>query len=332
MAGEQRRLGALPGALLGHPAPRLAVRGDGLRRGLLRRIAPGPPRPRRRGAGRPSPPVYRRRRPALLPGGLRRRDAARPRGDRHLVRLGLDAVRAVPPPLRGVGGVQGAVPGRLHLRGNRPDPGLVLLAARRLDPGLRPHELPELRLPRPDPRPGGPEDVEEPRQRCRPVGGPLRPRRGRAPLVLLHRPAALGGLPLLDRDRGRGGPPVPEPALEHLLVLGALRERGEAGPGHGPAGAGARRRFGPRQVDPVRAPGAERAGRGRDGRLQLHPRRAGARAVRRAPLELVRAPLPPALLGGRSRRARHAPPLPARAREDARPVHPVRRATRSTRT
>ena len=32
------------------------------------------------------------------------------------------------------------------------------------------HQLPQLRLPRPDPRPRGPEDVEEPRQRRRPLG------------------------------------------------------------------------------------------------------------------------------------------------------------------
>ena len=72
-----------------------------------------------------------------------------------------------------------------------------------------------------------------------------RPRRGRVPLVLLHRPAAVGGLPLLDRDGGRGGPPVPQPALEHVLVLGPLRERGGPGPRDGSAGTGARRRLGP---------------------------------------------------------------------------------------
>ena len=48
--------------------------------------------------------------------------------------------------------------------------------------------------------PEGPEDVEEPRQRRRPLVGHRKPRRRRVPLVLLHRPAAVGGLPLLDRD------------------------------------------------------------------------------------------------------------------------------------
>ena len=70
--------------------------------------------------------------------GLRRRDAPGRGGDRRLVRLGLDAVRAVPLPVRGRGAVRGALPGRLHQRGDRPDPRLVLLAARGLDPGLRP--------------------------------------------------------------------------------------------------------------------------------------------------------------------------------------------------
>ena len=61
-----------------------------------------PARARRRGPGRPAPPVHRRGHPRLLGGGVRRRDAAGARGDRHLVRLRLDAVRPVPPPVRRV--------------------------------------------------------------------------------------------------------------------------------------------------------------------------------------------------------------------------------------
>ena len=52
-----------------------------------------------------------------------------------------------------------------------------------------------------------------------------RPRRRRLPLVLPDRPAALVGLPLLGRDGRRVGAPVPAHPLEHLLVLGPLRER-----------------------------------------------------------------------------------------------------------
>ncbi len=122
-------------------------------------------RARRRGSRRPAPPLHRRRRPDLR--GLRRRDAARQGGDRHLVRLGCDAVRAVPLPVRERGAVQGALSRRLHLRGDRPDPRLVLLTAGRVDAAVRRVELPQLRLPRPDPRPRGPEDVEEQGQRRR---------------------------------------------------------------------------------------------------------------------------------------------------------------------
>ena len=99
VARGQRRLGALAGALLGHPAARLALRDGGLRGDLLRRLGRRAARARRRGPRRPPPALHRRRRAALR--ALRRRDAPRPRGDRHLVRLGLDAVRAVPLPVRG---------------------------------------------------------------------------------------------------------------------------------------------------------------------------------------------------------------------------------------
>ena len=97
-------------------------------------------------------------------------------------------------------------------------------------------ELPQLRLPRPDPRPRGPEDVEEPRQRRRPLGRARRPRRRRLPLVLPGDPAALGRLPLLGRDGRRVGAPVPAHPLEHLLVLGPLRERRGPRPARFPTG------------------------------------------------------------------------------------------------
>ncbi len=80
VAGGQRRLGALPRPLLGHPAADLGVRGRGLRPALLRRLDRGPPRPRRRGPRRPPPPLHRRGGPALRSRGLRRGDAqGRPR-------------------------------------------------------------------------------------------------------------------------------------------------------------------------------------------------------------------------------------------------------------
>ena len=156
---------------------------------------------------------------------LRRRDAPGRVGDRHLVRQRRDALRPAPLPVRERGAVRGALPRRLHLRGDRPDPRLVLHAARRVDPALRQSQLPQLRLPRPDPRPRGPEDVEEQGQRGRALGRDLRPRRRRLPLVLPDRAAALVGLPLLGRHGRRIGAPVPADALEHLLLLGPLRQR-----------------------------------------------------------------------------------------------------------
>ena len=65
VARGQRRLGALPRALLGHAAADLGVRGGRLRGALLRRVDRRPARARRRGARRPPPPLHRRGRAAL---------------------------------------------------------------------------------------------------------------------------------------------------------------------------------------------------------------------------------------------------------------------------
>ena len=62
---------------------------------------------------------------------------ARARGHRRVVRLGRDAVRPAPRAVRGRARARRALPGRLHLRGARPDARLVLLAARRLDAAAR---------------------------------------------------------------------------------------------------------------------------------------------------------------------------------------------------
>ena len=95
--------------------------------------------------------------------------------------------------------LRAGVPGRLHLRGARPDARLVLLAARRVDPPVRPGALPQRGLPGPDPRRRGPEDVEVAGQHRRPRRD-HRPLRGRRPaLVLLHLQGAVGRLPVLDR-------------------------------------------------------------------------------------------------------------------------------------
>ncbi len=90
--------------------------------------------------------------------------------DRHLVRLGLHAVRAVPLPVRGAARGGGTVPADVHMRGDRPDARLVLHLARVLDAAVRRHPLQARGLRRPRAGREGPEDVEEPRQRGRPVG------------------------------------------------------------------------------------------------------------------------------------------------------------------
>ena len=70
------------------------------------------------------------------------------RGHRRLVRLGRDAVRPVGLPVPERGAVREALPGAVHLRGDRPDPRLVLHADGRRHAGLRPVVVRERRLPR----------------------------------------------------------------------------------------------------------------------------------------------------------------------------------------
>ena len=100
--------------------------------------------------------------------------------------------------------LRAGVPGRLRLRGARPDARLVLLADRDLDAAERPRALPQRRLPRAAGRRRRAEDVEVKGQRRRAVGGHRPLRRRRLPLVLLHLEAAVGRLPLLGRCRRRG--------------------------------------------------------------------------------------------------------------------------------
>ena len=196
---EQRGLGALARALLGHAAADLALR---RRPRDVRGLARGDRASSAARCPTTCTALHRRRRPALR--RLRRRHAPRARPDRRLVGLGLHAVRPVARAVRERGQVRGALPGRLHLRGARPDARLVLLAARDLDAAVRAESAYEtVPLPRPDPRRRGPEDVEVEGQHGRPLGRARRPRRRRVPLVLLHLEAAVGRLPLLARDGRR---------------------------------------------------------------------------------------------------------------------------------
>ena len=263
-------------------------------------------------------------------GGLRGHDAPRRLGDRHLVRLRLDALGPVPLPVRERGDLQGALPGRFHLRGDRPDPRLVLHAARGVGAALRHLELPERGLPRPDPRPRGPEDVEEPRQRRGSVGRHRQPRRGCVPLVLLRLQGALGGLPLLAGHRRGCGPPLPADALEHVLVLGALRERRGLRTGRPVGGLELRETRGglggrTRSLGALAAAPHDRRGPRAHGELRLHARRACDRRLQRRALQLVRAPQPPALLGRGRGGVRHPAALPTHPGHAARAVHAVPR-------
>ena len=89
LAREQRGLGAVARALLGHRPADLALRrGSRGLRGLARRDRGA----RRGGARRPAPALHRRDRPALR---LRQGHAPRARPDRRLVGLGLHALRPV---------------------------------------------------------------------------------------------------------------------------------------------------------------------------------------------------------------------------------------------
>ena len=95
LAREQRRLGDLARALLGHAAAGVALRERPRRvHGLVRRAG----RALRRDARGPAPAL--RRHAVVAVRGLRRADAARARGDRRLVRLGLHAVRPAPRAVR----------------------------------------------------------------------------------------------------------------------------------------------------------------------------------------------------------------------------------------
>ena len=103
LAAEQRRLGALARALLGHAAAGVALRERPRARDRLVRRARG-------ALGRASSPTTtgrsstRSRFPCPHGAGCRRADAARARGDRRVVRLGRDAVRPAPLPVRERGG------------------------------------------------------------------------------------------------------------------------------------------------------------------------------------------------------------------------------------
>ena len=214
---EQRRLGAVARALLGHAAAGVALRE---RPRALRRLVRRARGAQRRAARGPAPAVRRRGR-LPVPAVRRARWRACPRSSTS------GSTRAAMPfaqwhaPFENEEHFERALPGRLHLRGDRPDARLVLLAARRLDAAVRPRALPRTSSASAcilDER--GPEDVASRKGNIVVPVGRARPlRRRRVPLVLLHVQAAVGRLPLLARGDRRGRAPVPAAALEHVRVL-----------------------------------------------------------------------------------------------------------------
>ncbi len=93
---------------------------------------------------------------------------------------------------RGGGTVRRTVPGRFHLRGDRPDTRLVLHADGRRCPAVRRDGIPQRRLPRSHRRQRRPQDVEIAGQHLRPVGSARPPGRRCAPLVHAHERLTVG--------------------------------------------------------------------------------------------------------------------------------------------
>ena len=151
------------------------------------------------------------------------------------------------------------------------------------------------------------QDVETAGQRRRSVRGALDLRSGRHALVHDLQLAAVGQPQVRPRRRGRGAPQVLRHALQHLLLLRALRQRGRL---HGPRGGGsdgAPPRDRPLDRLAAQHPRARRHGEPRvlrpDPRGPRHP---GVRG--RKPLELVRAPEPQSASGAAACRRTNSPP------------------------
>ena len=194
---------------------------------------------------------------------------------------------------------RGAVPRRLHLRGDRPDPRLVLHADGGRDTGLRPVVVRHRALPRPHPGRGRPQDEQAPRQhpRADPADGSARRRRG----ALVH---ARRGSPWSARRVGQEA--IGEVVRKTLLTYWNTVSFQALYAPTAPAGARHNRRR-PLLIarrwtggSLARSPAAGRDGR-RGARRRSNPAGAGAadRHVRRRAVELVRPPLAAAVLGRR---------------------------------
>ncbi len=324
LAEQQRRLGAVPGPVLGHAAADLAQRrrpgAAGRRRLAGRAVRADRPRPLRPG---PAPAVHRRRHLHRCP--ARRARTAASAGDRRLVRLGLDAVRPVGCAAPQPGGVRGRLPGAVHLRGDRPDPRLVLHADGGRHAGVRPKSSYENVLCL------GHILAEDGRKMSKHLGNILEP----IPLMDRHGADAVrwfmlaGGSPWSARRVGHEtlSEVVRKVLLTYWNTASFFTLYAEAN-GWDPAVAPAPAAGRTPAAGPLGAGRARRRHRGRHRRRwrTSTPRRAGRllAELRRRPVQLVRPPLPPALLGRRP----GGPGHPARGAGRTDPadgaVHPVR--------
>ncbi len=120
---------------------------------------------------------------------------------------------------------EAGLPGAVHLRGDRPDARVVLLADGGRHPGVRPVVVRDRGLPGPAARRAGPQDVEAPREHPRPVRAVLHPRRRRRAVADARVRLPVGGP--ARRPRGAAGdrPEGPADLLEHRVVPRHLRER-----------------------------------------------------------------------------------------------------------
>ncbi len=177
-----------------------------------------------------------------------------------MVRLRVDAVRAVGLPApRGLrGDARARLPRRLHLRGDRPDPRLVLHPDGRRDAGLRRVVVPQRAVPRAHHGRGRPQDVQAPRQHPRADPADGRARRRRGALVHGRRWLAVGGAPGGAHHHPGDGAQGPADVLEHRRVPGALRRHvgvESRRPGTGPRGSARPRPVGALRGTPARAGG-----------------------------------------------------------------------------
>ena len=207
-------------------------------------------------------------------------------------------------PLRNLSSFESGVPGAVHLRGDRPDARVVLLADGRGHAGVRAVVVRERGVPRACHGRAGAEDVQAPRQRHRADGADGLARRGRGALVLRRVRVAVGAAahracPCLTRSCGRSCSPTGTRCPSWCSTRtpaaasgGAAWTPEDAALAPAPWLAAAAR--------PVAAVGGARVRAGGDvcpGGIRHGCRRAAARRAHRRPVQLVRAAITAAVLG-----------------------------------